>query len=65
MYSITVNEELCYILLIAKPGKLKGIVTDRDMRLACDSPFLEESLSVRVKHLADHKVCFASCSFSY
>jgi len=38
------------------PGKLRGIITDRDLRLACDSPFLHESLSQRVKHLADHKV---------
>jgi len=38
------------------PRKLKGIITDRDLRLACDSPFLEESLAQRVEHLAEHKV---------
>ena len=38
------------------PNKLKGIVTDRDMRLASDSPFLEETIATRIKHLAEHKI---------
>lgn len=38
------------------PGKVKGIVTDRDLRLAADSPFLDAPAQEKMKHLQSHKV---------
>jgi CBS-domain-containing membrane protein len=37
-------------------GKVIGIITDRDLRLAADSPFLDETMQTRVKHLHQHQV---------
>ncbi|EFA82694.1 putative acetoin dehydrogenase [Heterostelium album PN500] len=44
------------IPVIDDDGNLKGIITDRDLRLACDSPFLPESNEERVMKLSQHKV---------
>jgi acetoin utilization protein AcuB len=38
------------------PNKVIGIVTERNLRLAADSPFLEESAQEVLEHLAKHKV---------
>merc|ERR1711879_841853 len=38
------------------PTKVVGIVTERNLRLAADSPFLEESAQEVLEHLAKHKV---------
>ncbi len=38
------------------PGKLVGIISERNLRLAADSPFLEESAQEVLEHLAKHKV---------
>eukprot|EP01133_Synstelium_polycarpum_P005293 gene5293-6136_t len=37
-------------------GNIEGIITDRDLRLACDSPFLSETNDERIKKLSQHKV---------
>eukprot|EP01132_Coremiostelium_polycephalum_P002255 gene2255-2778_t len=42
--------------VVDNEGNLKGIITDRDLRLACDSPFLPESNEERIEKLAAHKV---------
>lgn len=36
--------------------KLVGIISDRDLRLAIDSPFLNEPLQQQWEHLSKHKV---------
>jgi acetoin utilization protein AcuB len=40
----------------SNPNKVVGIVTERNLRLAADSPFLEESAQEVLEHLAKHKV---------
>ncbi|GAM25377.1 hypothetical protein SAMD00019534_085520 [Acytostelium subglobosum LB1] len=42
--------------VVDESGNLKGMITDRDLRLACDSPFLPESNEERVHKLSMHKV---------
>jgi len=40
----------------SNPSKLIGIITERNLRLAADSPFLEESAQEVLEHLAKHTV---------
>jgi len=51
-----VTNSVSRLPVVDSDGRVSGIVTDRDLRLAADSPFLDESLQLRVKHLRDHKV---------
>ncbi|KAN0019496.1 hypothetical protein ACTFIV_008531 [Dictyostelium citrinum] len=42
--------------VVDNDGNLKGIITDRDLRLATDSPFLPENNEDRLEKLRLHKV---------
>ncbi len=43
-------------LLVTDESGLVGIVTDRDVRLAADSPFLDETPAEAFQKLAEHRV---------
>jgi len=42
--------------VVNSEGKLAGIITERDLRLACDSPFLSITLKETVRRMELHKV---------
>ncbi|KYR02239.1 putative acetoin dehydrogenase [Tieghemostelium lacteum] len=42
--------------VVDKNLNLVGIITDRDLRLACDSPFLDETNQERMEKLKNHTV---------
>merc|ERR1711941_228907 len=52
----TMLQKRIHRLPVVDPNKVVGIVTERNLRLAADSPFLEESAQEVLEHLAKHKV---------
>jgi acetoin utilization protein AcuB len=57
------NRDGCRQLPVVEDGKLVGIVTDRDVRLAVNSPIIEEEHTVRHEERAEllHQLVVASC----
>ncbi len=57
------NRDGCRQLPVVENGKLVGIVTDRDVRLAVNSPIIEEEHTVRHKERAEllHQLAVTSC----
>eukprot|EP01111_Echinosteliopsis_oligospora_P001998 TRINITY_DN12916_c0_g1_i1.p1 TRINITY_DN12916_c0_g1~~TRINITY_DN12916_c0_g1_i1.p1 ORF type:complete len:149 (-),score=31.72 TRINITY_DN12916_c0_g1_i1:9-455(-) len=53
---IMLLNEVGRLPVVDTSGKVAGIITDRDLRLAVDSQFQSVNVKEKIKHLADHKV---------
>ncbi len=53
---LMLNNHVRRLPVVDEAGRLVGIVSDRDVRLAADSPFLQETPEEAVEHLAQHTV---------
>ncbi|MDQ7029952.1 MAG: CBS domain-containing protein [Ardenticatenia bacterium] len=54
--SLMLNNHVRRLPVVDQSGRLVGILSDRDLRLAADSPFLQETPEEVLEHLAQHTV---------
>lgn len=54
--SVMLSNNIRRLPVIDDEGRLVGIISDRDLRLAADSPFLQETPDEVVNNLAHHTV---------